>query len=65
MMVGRLIFFSAMKNKVMLLGHSDSYVRDKAMQVTIAFNHFGKGLMQRMPRYCTELYTDVSILCSV
>lgn len=36
--------------KVMLLGHSDSYVRDKAMQVTIAFNHFGTGLIQRMPR---------------
>lgn len=38
-------------NEVMLLGHSDSYVRDKQMQVTIAYNHFGAGLMQRMPRY--------------
>ncbi|KAJ4774207.1 Pectate lyase [Rhynchospora pubera] len=37
-------------NEVMLLGHSDSYVKDKAMQVTIAFNHFGEGLIQRMPR---------------
>nr|VDD32026.1 unnamed protein product [Brassica oleracea] len=36
-------------NKVMLLGHSDSYTRDKNMQVTIAFNHFGEGLVQRMP----------------
>jgi pectate lyase len=36
--------------QVMLLGHSDSYVKDKAMQVTIAFNHFGEGLIQRMPR---------------
>lgn len=35
----------------MLLGHSDSYVRDKQMQVTIAYNHFGEGLIQRMPRY--------------
>lgn len=35
----------------MLLGHSDSYVRDKLMQVTIAYNHFGEGLIQRMPRY--------------
>lgn len=34
----------------MLLGHSDSYVRDKVMQVTIAYNHFGEGLIQRMPR---------------
>ncbi|XP_002966799.2 probable pectate lyase 5 isoform X2 [Selaginella moellendorffii] len=37
-------------NKVMLLGHSDSYTLDKMMQVTIAFNHFGEGLVQRMPR---------------
>ncbi|XP_009359258.2 probable pectate lyase 5 [Pyrus x bretschneideri] len=37
-------------NKVMLLGHSDSYTQDKNMQVTIAFNHFGEGLIQRMPR---------------
>lgn len=36
--------------QVMLLGHSDSYVRDKIMQVTIAYNHFGEGLIQRMPR---------------
>lgn len=38
-------------NEVMLLGHSDSYTKDKQMQVTIAYNHFGEGLMQRMPRY--------------
>ncbi|KAK8473815.1 hypothetical protein PHAVU_001G256900 [Phaseolus vulgaris] len=37
-------------NKVMLLGHSDTFTRDKNMQVTIAFNHFGEGLVQRMPR---------------
>ncbi|XP_061350282.1 probable pectate lyase 5 [Gastrolobium bilobum] len=37
-------------NKVMLLGHSDSYKGDKNMQVTIAFNHFGEGLGGRMPR---------------
>ncbi|CAH9075415.1 unnamed protein product [Cuscuta epithymum] len=37
-------------NEVMLLGHSDAYTKDKAMQVTIAFNHFGEGLIQRMPR---------------
>ncbi|KAF3780144.1 putative pectate lyase 22 [Nymphaea thermarum] len=36
-------------DKVMLLGHSDSYTQDKDMQVTIAFNHFGEGLVQRMP----------------
>ncbi|XP_057531129.1 probable pectate lyase 20 [Amaranthus tricolor] len=45
-------------NEVMLLGHSDSYVKDKAMQVTIAFNHFGTGLMQRMPR-CRHGYFHV------
>ncbi|XP_078440068.1 putative pectate lyase 15 [Wolffia australiana] len=37
-------------NEVILLGHSDAYSRDKGMQVTIAFNHFGEGLIQRMPR---------------
>ncbi|XP_020085566.1 probable pectate lyase 8 isoform X1 [Ananas comosus] len=45
-------------NEVMLLGHSDSYARDKAMQVTIAFNHFGEGLIQRMPR-CRHGYFHV------
>lgn len=37
-------------NEVMLFGASDSYTGDKVMQVTVAFNHFGKGLVQRMPR---------------
>ncbi|KAF5749018.1 pectate lyase-like [Tripterygium wilfordii] len=37
-------------NDVMLLGASDSYEEDKIMQVTVAFNHFGQGLIQRMPR---------------
>lgn len=37
-------------DKVMLLGHNDGYSADKAMRVTVAFNHFGPGLMQRMPR---------------
>ncbi|KAG0449507.1 hypothetical protein HPP92_027266 [Vanilla planifolia] len=45
-------------NEVMLLGHSDSYEKDKAMQVTIAFNHFGEGLIQRMPR-CRNGYFHV------
>ncbi|CAL0321757.1 unnamed protein product [Lupinus luteus] len=35
---------------VMLLGASDSFSGDKIMQVTVAFNHFGQGLIQRMPR---------------
>lgn len=34
----------------MLFGASDSYSADKVMQVTVAFNHFGQGLVQRMPR---------------
>jgi pectate lyase len=46
-------------DKVMLLGHSDSYTQDKDMQVTIAFNHFGEGLVQRMPRYA---YMTLKIL---
>ncbi|VFR00611.1 unnamed protein product [Cuscuta campestris] len=45
-------------NEVMLLGHSDSYTKDKNMQVTIAFNHFGEGLIQRMPR-CRHGYFHV------
>ncbi|KAL6861517.1 hypothetical protein ACP4OV_017217 [Aristida adscensionis] len=35
---------------VMLFGASDSTPKDKMMQITVAFNHFGKGLVQRMPR---------------
>ncbi|KAL8141992.1 hypothetical protein V2J09_015024 [Rumex salicifolius] len=45
-------------DKVMLLGHSDSFTQDKNMQVTIAFNHFGEGLVQRMPR-CRHGYFHV------
>ncbi|XP_071738121.1 probable pectate lyase 8 [Rutidosis leptorrhynchoides] len=45
-------------NEVMLLGHSDTYDRDKMMQVTIAYNHFGEGLVQRMPR-CRHGYFHV------
>ncbi|KAL2556968.1 putative pectate lyase 8 [Forsythia ovata] len=45
-------------NEVMLLGHSDSYARDRVMQVTIAYNHFGEGLIQRMPR-CRHGYFHV------
>ncbi|XP_051181365.1 pectate lyase-like [Lolium perenne] len=37
-------------NKVMLLGHSDAFSDDRSMQVTVAFNRFGPGLVQRMPR---------------
>lgn len=34
----------------MLFGASDSYSQDEKMQITLAFNHFGQGLIQRMPR---------------
>jgi pectate lyase len=37
-------------NEVMLMGHSDDFLDDKNMQVTIAFNFFGENLVQRMPR---------------
>ncbi|KAK4370801.1 hypothetical protein RND71_010276 [Anisodus tanguticus] len=33
-------------DKVMLLGHSDSHVQDKNMQVTISFNHFGEDWLR-------------------
>lgn len=36
--------------QVMLFGGSDKSVQDRIMQVTVAFNRFGKGLIQRMPR---------------
>ncbi|KAK4362447.1 hypothetical protein RND71_017688 [Anisodus tanguticus] len=37
-------------NEVMLFGASDSSSGDSIMQITLAFNHFGQGLRQRMPR---------------
>ncbi|KAF5730473.1 putative Pectate lyase precursor [Tripterygium wilfordii] len=37
-------------NEVMLMGNNDDFLADKNMQVTIAFNFFGEGLVQRMPR---------------
>ncbi|KAL0407245.1 UNVERIFIED_CONTAM: putative pectate lyase 16 [Sesamum latifolium] len=37
-------------DKVMLLGHRDGYTADRIMKVTVVFNHFGPGLVQRMPR---------------
>ncbi|PWA61377.1 pectate lyase [Artemisia annua] len=36
-------------NDVMLLGANDNHRGDVIMQVTVAFNRFGKGLVQRMP----------------
>lgn len=37
-------------NEVMVFGASDSNSDDQFMQITIAFNHFGRGLVWRMPR---------------
>ncbi|KAH7858744.1 hypothetical protein Vadar_027479 [Vaccinium darrowii] len=37
-------------NEVMLFGANEAHVIDKIMQITVAFNHFGQGLIQRMPR---------------
>ncbi|CAN8266736.1 unnamed protein product [Cochlearia groenlandica] len=36
--------------EVMLFGGKNEDVIDKKMQITVAFNHFGKRLSQRMPR---------------
>ncbi|MCE3051166.1 putative pectate lyase P56 [Datura stramonium] len=36
--------------KVMLFGADDHYEVDKEMKITLAYNHFGKRLDQRMPR---------------
>ncbi|XP_010502279.1 PREDICTED: probable pectate lyase 6 [Camelina sativa] len=37
-------------DEVMLFGGKNTDVIDKKMQITVAFNHFGKRLKQRMPR---------------
>ncbi|XP_038882226.1 putative pectate lyase 2 [Benincasa hispida] len=37
-------------DKVILLGHNDEFTDDRIMRVTVAFNRFGAGLVQRMPR---------------
>ena len=36
--------------QVMLFGASSKDVYDRNMQITVAFNKFGPGLTQRMPR---------------
>jgi pectate lyase len=41
-------------DKVMLLGAHPGDSFDSAMQVTVAFNHFGPGLIERIPRYNTR-----------
>jgi len=43
---------------VMLFGANDGHTQDTKMQVTLAFNHFGKRLVQRMPR-CRSGYVHV------
>ncbi|KAL5709909.1 pectate lyase [Ranunculus cassubicifolius] len=50
--------YFAHHDEVMLLGHADNFLPDSGMQVTIAFNHFGEGLIQRMPR-CRRGYIHV------
>ncbi|KAF5943385.1 hypothetical protein HYC85_017462 [Camellia sinensis] len=36
--------------QVMLFGHDDYNTEDKNMRIIVVFNHFGSGLIQRMPR---------------
>lgn len=36
--------------QVLLFGAEDTNERDKNMRVTVAYTHFGKNLIQRMPR---------------
>uniref|UniRef100_A0A7N0REL8 Pectate lyase n=1 Tax=Kalanchoe fedtschenkoi TaxID=63787 RepID=A0A7N0REL8_KALFE len=42
--------FFTYHDKVLLFGATDAYPEDERMQITVAFNHFGEGLVQRMPR---------------
>jgi len=37
-------------NDALLFGANDGHTQDTKMQVTVAFNHFGKRMIQRMPR---------------
>lgn len=46
----QLMMFFYLFWQVMLFGHDDSNLEDKSMKVTVAFNYFGPGLVQRMPR---------------
>lgn len=52
------------QDKVMLLGHDDGFLRDKNMRVTVAFNNFGPGCRQRMPRYFT-IYLKFKIIKAI
>ena len=45
-----LTMFGVWDVQVLLFGGKDGDVIDKKMQITVAFNHFGKRLVQRMPR---------------
>ncbi|RWR87985.1 Pectate lyase/Amb allergen [Cinnamomum micranthum f. kanehirae] len=37
-------------NEALLFGANDHSANDTVMQITLAFNHFGRGLVQRLPR---------------
>ncbi|KAF2303664.1 hypothetical protein GH714_021046 [Hevea brasiliensis] len=45
-------------DKVMLLGHNDEYTADKVMKVTVVFNHFGTGLVQRLPSADPTIFSE-------
>ncbi|XP_047309897.1 pectate lyase-like [Impatiens glandulifera] len=47
-----------MHNESFLFGASKKHTQDKLMQITMAFNHFGEGMVQRMPR-CRYGFTHV------
>lgn len=44
------IFLKCLCLQTLLFGAKDSSTLDDKMQITVAFNHFGKRLVQRMPR---------------
>ncbi|KAF2303699.1 hypothetical protein GH714_021344 [Hevea brasiliensis] len=45
-------------DKVMLLGHNDEYTADKVMKVTVVFNHFATGLVQRLPSADPTIFSE-------
>ncbi|KAL5571060.1 hypothetical protein UlMin_020657 [Ulmus minor] len=49
------------QDKVMLLGHSDGYLRDKNIKVTVVYNHFGPNCNQMMPSMNPSIKSEANL----
>lgn len=47
-------------DKVMLFGANPTHTQDRGMSVTVAFNKFGPGLIQRLSRYALSVQLVIS-----